>query len=57
MRKSQYKRVSGKSSYLQWLYNDRRWICISHKWIRWAKAYMKRSNRRKEKQELLSYGN
>lgn len=52
MKKAQYKRVKGKSCDLQWQLNDRGIICLSTKWIRWAKKYLNRDTRRSDKQEV-----
>lgn len=52
MKKAQYKRVKGKSCDIQWRYRDKQWICISRKWIRWAKKYLNRDTRRRDKQEV-----
>ena len=49
MGKADFKRATGKSKYIQWTYRDRRWICVSTKWIRWAKRYMSREARRTRK--------
>lgn len=49
MKKAQYKRCEGKSSYVQGRYNEQMWICVSRKWIKWAKRYLNRAYRRKGK--------
>lgn len=46
MRKSEYKRVTGKSKYVQNRERHRGVYCISIKWHRWAKRYLNRINRR-----------
>ena len=52
MGKADFKRTNGKSKHIQWTYRDRRWICVSTKWIRWAKRYMSREVRRTRKREV-----
>lgn len=52
MGKADFKRATGKSKYIQWRHSDRRWICVSTRWIRWAKKYMSRETRRKHKREV-----
>lgn len=52
MKKAQYRRVKGKSKDIQWQLNDRGIICLSRKWIRWAKKYLNRDTRRRDKQEV-----
>ena len=51
MGKADFKRATGKIKYIQWTYRDRRWMCVSTKWIRWAKKYMSRKVRRAQKRE------
>lgn len=52
MRKAEYKRVTGSIAGVQ----DRLWhknvFCTSLRWIKWAKKYMSRAQRRKLKQEV-----
>lgn len=52
MKKAQFKRLKHKENDVQWQYRDRRFICLSLKWIRWAKKYMNRATRRREKHDL-----
>lgn len=52
MRKADYKRLKSKEKIIQWRYRDRDFLCTSHKWIKWAKKYLNRSRRRKEKNSL-----
>lgn len=50
MRKSNYKRMSNpKANSIQWDLGDRKWICLSTEWKRWAKKYLNRATRRDEK--------
>ena len=37
---------------IQWDLKDKNFICTSQEWIKWAKKYTSRANRRKQKQEL-----
>lgn len=46
MSKSSYKRISGKPHDVQWRLYEKNWVCVSKKWIKWAKRYMNRSFRR-----------
>lgn len=41
-----YKRTKGKAKHIQDDLYDRDWICLSIKWIRWAKRYLSKANRR-----------
>lgn len=52
MGKSDFKRTNGKGKHIQWRYRDRGWICVSTRWIRWAKRYMNKETRRTQKQEV-----
>lgn len=54
MRKADFNRVTGKSKYIQWTYHDRRWICVSTKWIRWAKRRMNKDTRRKQERMVTN---
>lgn len=50
MRKASYKRLAGvKEKSVQWRYRDRRYICTSLKWRRWAKRYLSRAERRERR--------
>lgn len=50
MHKSGYKRLDGGTEKgVQWRYRDRRYICTSLKWRRWAKRYLSRAQRRKSR--------
>lgn len=52
MKKSYYKKANNnKLKYIQERYIDRDFTCVSPGWIKWAKRYMNRSQRRKEKQQ------
>ena len=51
MRKSDYKKVNGKSKYIQDRLCHKGIFCISIGWIKWSKRYMVRSQRRKSRQE------
>lgn len=55
MGKADFKRATGKSKYIQWTYRDRKWICVSTKWIRWAKRRMSRDTRRKQGRLVADY--
>lgn len=48
MRKSEYKRVSGKTKWIQDRERHRGIFCISQKWHKWAKRYMNRQERRRK---------
>lgn len=52
MRKSEHKRVTGTSVYVQDRLRHKNVFCTSLRWIKWAKKYMARSQRRKLKQEV-----
>ena len=57
MKKSNYKRTSSvKESYVQDRLKHKDIFCISEEWIRWAKPYINRSNRRNNKQQLKMKG-
>lgn len=49
MKKAVFKRVSGKSEYIQCRHRNKRFLCTSTQWVRWAKSYMNRDFRRKQK--------
>ena len=52
MKKSYYKKTNNnKLKYIRERYIDRDFVCTSPEWIKWAKRYMNRSQRRKEKQQ------
>lgn len=46
-----YKRTKGKAKHIQDDLYDKDWICLSIKWIRWAKRYMNRAFRRNYAEE------
>ncbi len=50
MRKAEYKRAKNKNADIQDRLRHKGIFCISNGWIKWAKRYMNRSERRKEKQ-------
>ena len=52
MAKSSYKKVQNKNAFIQDRLEHKGIFCISDKWIGWAKRYMNRSQRRKNKQKL-----
>ena len=49
MRKAEFKRMEGKNESIQDRLNHKGVYCISNDWIKWAKRYMNRSVRRKER--------
>lgn len=55
MRKSEFKRLKNTEHDVQWRLGENGFVCISNKWIKWAKRYMNRVTRRKSKQEINSY--
>lgn len=52
MGKADHKKLTGKESSVQERLGEKDWICVSDKWVKWAKRYMNKANRRKSKQEL-----
>lgn len=54
LKNSKYKKLnkSSKENDLQSRLYDKRYICVSKKWIRWAKNYMNRVLRRRAKQKI-----
>ena len=53
MRKAEHKRVTGKSVYVQDRLRHKNVFCTSLRWIKWAKKYTARAQRRKLKQEII----
>ena len=52
MEKARYKKVNGKNTYVQDRLYHKGIFCISKDWIKWAKKYLNRSYRRKNKQTV-----
>ena len=51
-KKSYHKKANNnKIKFIQGRYADKDFICISPEWIKWAKRYMNRYFRRKNKQQ------
>ena len=48
MNKSEHKRLQGKDNDIQHRLRHRGIYCVSAKWIKWAKRYLNRTQRRKE---------
>jgi hypothetical protein len=57
MGKSDYKKVNNKNIYVQDRLRHKGIFCISNGWIKWAKRYMNRSQRRKERQKYYETEN
>lgn len=51
MKKSTYKRISGKPHDVQTRLYTKDWIYVSKHWIKWAKRYMNRAFRRNHVEE------
>ena len=49
MRKSEYKRVAHKESWIQDRFRSRHFLGVSVKWERWAKKYLSKAGRRSAK--------
>lgn len=52
LKKTGYKRLKGKDHSVQDRLNHKEIYCISDNWIKWAKKYLSRSNRRKENSKI-----
>lgn len=48
-----YKRTKGKASNVQDRLYHKNVFCISNRWIRWAKRYLSKANRRADVQIML----
>jgi len=53
LRKSEHKRTENKNAGVQDRLRHKGIYCISNGWIKWAKRYMNRSQRRKSKQQCF----
>ena len=52
MKKSYYKKTNNKKlKYIRERYIDRDFVYISSEWIKWAKRYMNRRKKKKNKQQ------
>lgn len=49
MSRAEHMKITGKENDIQERMREREWICISNGWMRWAKKYLNRVNRRKQK--------
>ena len=54
MKRAEHMKITGKENDIQERMREREWICISNGWMRWAKKYLNRVNRRKLKNTYVN---
>lgn len=53
MSRAEHMRTTGKANDVQERMRERKYICVSDAWMRWAKKYLNRIDRRKIKNVYL----